>query len=188
MEKVFLELISICMRDKKVTGNSQYVFMTGKSCSQFLSTMRQAALWRKVGCFFTRLQLSTKLGWQELHEGLYDKSCNWQKKKTNPDAIEQTDSWLINEQLWRNDLAGLWKSGILEQCDLVSKKSTAAWAVLKEWSWSQAHTWSAACPSQFWVPKDKKEINCWHKSKKIREHSTSRGWENWFCSPEHNLI
>lgn len=110
------------------------------------------------------------------------------KKKNKPDAIEQTDSWLINEQLWRNDLAGLWKSGILEQCDLVSKKSTAAWAVLKEWSWSQAHTWSAACPSQFWVPKDKKEINCWHKSKKIREHSTSRGWENWFCSPEHNLI
>lgn len=111
-----------------------------------------------------------------------------QLAKKNPDIIEQTESWLINEQLWRK-----WPSRLVEKWNI-----RAVWPCFREGQlqpglctkskgWSQADTWSAACPSQFWMAKDKKEVKCWHKPKIIREHSTSRDWENWFWSSEHNL-
>lgn len=185
MGKVFLELISTCMRDKKVTGNSQHVFTTGESRTQFLSTMRQAALRRKVSCFFRRLQLYRKLGWQEFHEGLYDKSCNWQK---NPDATEQTESWLTNKQLWRK-----WPSRLVEKWNI-----RAAWPCFKE---GQLHTGLFSsikadhkptpgvqhARANFECPETRKRSTAGTRYKTIREHCTSRGWENWFCSSEHNL-
>jgi len=65
MEKVFLELISSHIRDKKVTGNCQHLFTKGKSCQTNLIPFyneagssvdeRRATIWRISTGWKTRL-------------------------------------------------------------------------------------------------------------------------------------
>lgn len=53
---------------------------------------------------------------------VYDESCNWQKTPLIQQNRLRADC--LTNSFGENELAGLWKSGILEHCDLVSTMVT----------------------------------------------------------------
>lgn len=74
-----------------------------------------------------------------------------------------------------NDPAGLWKSGILVQCDLVLGKVNYTLGCTQRVKADHKPTPGVQHVQANLSAKDKKEVKCWHKSKIIREHSTSGG-------------